>query len=156
MNYRDNDIHTLYKLEFERTLRGADIYCDIIDNNKTICFIHCQREVLHAIELCFKDENIPTKFKEADWCKGLLININHIPAIPPFKHLKKYYVKCFLDRLTLIEQWFTGNSISHSDLILKKNKLLKQKIILYKHTQSIRNLYEAKRNSIMFQRTPVQ
>ena len=64
MNTIDNDIPNLYKLEFERSLPGCNIYCDILPQYQSICFVHCQREILHAIELCFKENNIPTNFKD--------------------------------------------------------------------------------------------
>jgi hypothetical protein len=150
MNIMDNDIPTLYKLEFERTLRGANIYCDAIQYNKVLCFIHSQREVLHALELCFKEESIPTTFKENEWCKALLISIDCIPTVPPFQHLNKHYLKCYLDRLILLENWFNTHSIGYTDLLEKKQELLKQSIILYYHTHSLRNLYEAKRNQYIF------
>tara|TARA_R110001599_G_scaffold246237_1_gene446327 strand:+ start:813 stop:1283 length:471 start_codon:yes stop_codon:yes gene_type:complete len=156
MNSMDNDIPSLYKLEFERTLRGANIYCDLIQFNKVLCFIHSQREVLHALELCFKDKNIPTIFKENDWSKALLISIDNIPTIPPFKNLHKHFLKCFLERLTIIEDWFTKYSIAHTDLLAKKKELLNQKVLLYFHTHSLRALYETRRNEYAFKLPPLQ
>ena len=150
MNSVDNDIPNLYKLEFERTLRGANIYCDLIHFNKDLCFIHSQREVLHAIELCFKDKNISTTFKENDWSKALLVAIDSVPTVPPFENLIKHFLKCFLERLTIIEDWFNKHSISYADLLAKKQELLRQKKILYFHTHSLRALYETKRNNYTF------
>tara|TARA_B100001059_G_C17839557_1_gene591102 strand:+ start:5944 stop:6414 length:471 start_codon:yes stop_codon:yes gene_type:complete len=156
MNSTDNDIPNLYKLEFERTLRGANIYCDLIQFNKMLCFIHSQREVLHAIELCFKDKNVPTTFKENDWSKALLVSIDTIPTVPPFENLNKHFLKCYLDRLTIIEDWFNKHSISHTDLLAKKQELLNQNKILYFHTHSLRALYETARNNYTFNLPPVQ
>tara|TARA_B100001758_G_C18416996_1_gene621055 strand:+ start:10492 stop:10947 length:456 start_codon:yes stop_codon:yes gene_type:complete len=150
MNIIDNDIAMLYKIEFSRSLHGSDIYCSLIHYNKILCLIHCQREVIQAMELCFKDNKIPTSMKENEWSKCLLINIDNVPAIPPFENLKKHYIKCFLDRLLLIEQWFDKHSISYSDLLSKKNTLLNKKTIKYIQLQSLRNLYESKRNDFIY------
>jgi len=149
MNTIDNDMSNLYKLEFERTLAGCNIYCDILPQYQSICFVHCQREILHAIDQCFKENDIPSKFKDADWCKALLVPIEILPAVPPFTNLKKHFVKCFLDRLTYIEELFEKRNISYTNLLLIKNKLLRKPKINYIDMQSLRLQYDSKRlNSI--------
>ena len=149
MNTIDNDIPNMYKLEFERTLAGCNIYCDILPQYQSICFVHCQREILHAIEQCFKETDIPTKFKDADWCKALIIPIQLLPAVPPFTNLKKHFVKCFLDRITYIEELFEKRNINYANLLLIKNKLLRKPKIKYIDMQSLRLQYDTKRlNSI--------
>ena len=145
MNTIDNDIPNLYKLEFERELSGCNIYCDILPQYQSICFVHCQREILHAIDQCFKENEIPTKFKDADWCKALLVPIQLLPAVPPFTHLKKNFLKSFLDRLTSIEEIFEKRNISYTELLLIKNKLLRKSKIKYTDTQSLRLQYDSKR-----------
>ena len=145
MNTIDNDIPNLYKLEFERSLPGCNIYCDILPQYQCICFVHCQREILHAIENCFKENNIPTKFKDSEWCKALFITIQHLPAVPPFTNIKKHFLKCYLDRLNDIEELFEKRNITYTDLLLIKNKLLRKNTINYTDMQSLRLQYDSKR-----------
>ena len=145
MNTIDNDIPNLYKLEFERSLPGCNIYCDILPQYQSICFVHCQREILHAIELCFKENNIPTKFKDSQWCKAIIIPIQLLPAVPPFTNIKKHFLKCYLDRLNDIEELFEKRNITYTDLLLIKNKLLKKSTINYTDMQSLRLQYDSKR-----------
>ena len=55
----------------------------------------------------------------------------------------------------LLENWFNPHSIGYTDLLEKQQELIKQSIILYYHTHSLRNLYEAKRNQYIFNATSV-
>jgi hypothetical protein len=111
--------------------------------------VHCQREILHAIELCFKENDIPTKFKDSKWCKAIIIPIQLLPAVPPFTNIKKHFLKCFLDRLTYIEELFEKRNITYTDLLLIKNKVLRKSTINYTDMQCLRLQYDSKRiNSI--------
>ena len=145
MNINDNDIANLYKLEFERSLRGCNIYCGYIPQYNCLSFVHCELEILYAIQLCFKDNGITTFFKDTDWCKGLTIPMDALPAIPPFTDIKKHFLKCFLDRLTILEEMFEKEKCDYTDLLLIKNKLLRKLDIVYIDTQSLRLKYESKR-----------
>ena len=146
MNINDNDIPNLYKLEFERNLQGCNIYCGYLSQYHSVCFIHCEREILYAIQQCFRDNNIGTNFKETGWCKGLIIHMDILPAIPPFTDIKKHFLKCFLDRLTILEDMFEKDKCDYTDLLLVKNKLLRKLNIHYTETQSLRLQYETKRH----------
>ena len=143
MNIIDNDIPDLYKLEFERSLPGCNIYCGFLPHINALCFLHCQREILYAINLCFNDSNVSTKFKHTDWCKGLIIPIENLPAVPPFTRLKKHFLSCYLVRLTYIEQLFEKKKIDYSPLLVIKNKLLRKQTINYIDTQSLRLQYDS-------------
>lgn len=145
MNIKDNDIANLYKLEFERSLQGCNIYCGYLPQYHSLCFIHCEREILYAIQQCFRDNDINTNFKDTNWCKGLLISMDTLPVIPPFTNIKKHFLKCFLDRLTILEDMFEKDKCDYTDLLLVKNKLLRKVNIHYTETQSLRLQYDSKR-----------
>ena len=68
-----------------------------------------------------------------------------LPAIPPFTDIKKQFLKCFLDRLTILEEMFEKEKCDYTDLLLIKNKLLRKLDIVYIDTQSLRLKYESKR-----------
>lgn len=143
------NISQLYNLEFERNLTGANIYCNILPQYHAMCFVHCQHDILDAIKECFTNENIKSKIITKEWFYALLVPIVTLPLVPPFQHLNKNYLKSFLDWITSIEVLFEKHNINYVDLLLIKNRLLRKKDISYNDTQTMRLLYETRKNGIL-------
>ena len=144
-----DNISQLYNLEFEKNLIGANIYCNILPHFHALCFVHCQHDILDALKECFTNDNVQSKIITKEWFYALVVPIVSIPLVPPFKDLNKHYLKSFLDWITSIEELFEKHNVSYVDLLLIKNRLLRKKDISYNDTQTMRLLYEARKNGII-------
>ena len=106
-------------------------------NDTMLSFNSNHREILYAIQSCFRDTK--SDFTENNQGKVLLVRLNIVPKIPPFKNIMCHFFKHYLDRLQLLDDYLqkSKESIessvkSHLLLIpLRIPNLIKQKNSLH-------------------------
>ena len=133
--YEMTNIVYYYTNELKRFLQTTDIFLDvrITHNNRNLCFNCMQREILYAIESCFKENGYKNcMFQESILGKALLIPIQYLTTNVSFKPFMKYYKYHFMKRMVLLEQYFIKKNINYQDCLKEKKELLNSYAIVFR------------------------
>lgn len=110
----------------------AAICVRITHSNTKICFNSIHREILYAIDACFKERGYKNSiFHENIFGKALLFPIQSLSTNVPFDNFMKYYKNYFMKRLTLIEQYFESMNHNYEDCLKEKKELLNTYAVVF-------------------------
>ena len=133
--YEMTNIVYYYTNELKRFLQTTNIFLDvrITHNNRNLCFNCMQREILYAIESCFKENGYKNcMFQESILGKALLVPIQSLTTNVSFKPFMKYYKYHFMKRMVLLEQYFNKKNINYQDCLKEKKELLNSYAIIFR------------------------
>jgi hypothetical protein len=125
--YKMADIVYYYTNELKRFLQTTNIFLDvrITHSNTNLCFNCMQREILYAIESCFKEKGYKNiMFRENILGKALLVPIKSLSIDVSLNHFMNYYKYHFMKRMVLIEQYFKSKNMDYQDCLKEKKELL--------------------------------
>ena len=99
-----------------------------IHRDNDLCFNSDQREILYAIETCFNSLNTNedgtlikiSYFKESMLGKCVQLSFENVPEINPFKNIMKHYKKYYLQRLTLLNNYYESKVTEEMKQLNKK------------------------------------
>ena len=136
------------------TFSNKYIIVSSIHGKQDLCFNAGEREILYAIQECFKKEL--TRFSESCYGKALIIPFKYVTINPPFENIMQYFIKHFLIRLELIDNFLIkkkpiiDNSVNSHLLLIPERipKLIAEKKELYKTTFAYNALYIRKNSNI--------
>ena len=144
------------------------LYISSIHGNKAICFNCDARELLYAIQKCFKDVAF---YRECIYGKCVNIPVHSIEKHTDFSRLELYFRYYFKIRIDLLESHFLKLSIDIKSIIKEKEeafcnydivfyiqnvpmelkKVIRSYLICsYETLSHIRTLYENKRRELLY------
>jgi hypothetical protein len=117
-----NEIVDIYRKKLFNL--GIDnVIVRIIHADNDICFNSDAREILYAIKDSIKYNNPKAfiYFKETVFGKAVIVLVKSLKNKNIFDDLIFLFIKCYLRRLSLVENFYKTNNIYHQDLSEKKN-----------------------------------
>jgi len=136
------------------TFSNKYIIVSSIHGKTDLCFNSEKREILYAIQNCFKIGL--ARYSETTYGKALIVPFKHVPKKPPFENIMFYFHKHFLIRLELIDNFLIqkkpiiDNSVKSHLLLIPERipKLIAEKKELFKTTFAYNALYIRKNSNI--------